>query len=147
MYRSILVVTDGSELSAKAVKAALRMARDFSAKVVALNVQPPYEPPFAGEMPTDFLNDPTEYEQLARSQSRAILEQVEAAATRVGVDCRTITVFDHTVYKAIVQTAKSERSDLIVMASHGKSGIKSLLLGSETTKVLTHCRIPVLVHR
>ena len=147
MYRSILVVTDGSALSKKAVKAALRIARDFGAKLVALNVQPPYQPPIAGEVPAAFLHNPAEYDQIARESSEKILAETQALAAKLDVPTSTVTVFDHSVYKAIIRTAKARRCDLIVMASHGRRGIKGLLLGSETQKVLTHCQIPVLVHR
>ncbi len=147
MYRSILVVTDGSALSKKAVKAALRIARDFGAKIVALNVQPPYQPPIAGEVPAAFLHNPAEYDQIAREASGKILAETQALAAKLEVPTSVVTVFDHSVYKAIIRTAKARRCDLIVMASHGRRGIKGLLLGSETQKVLTHCQIPVLVHR
>ena len=147
MYRSILVVTEGTPLSKKAVKAALRMARDFGAKVTALNVQPPYQPPIAGEVPAAFLHNPAEYDQIARETSAKILAEVSAMAAKLEVPTTTVTVFDHSVDKAIVRTAKTRRCDLIVMASHGRRGIRGILLGSETQKVLTHCQIPVLVHR
>lgn len=147
MYRNILVVSDGSELSSKAVRAALRLGRDFQADVLALNVQAPYQPPIAGEVPAAFLHNPEEYEQLALENSRKVLDEVSALAAELGAKCRTMTRFDHSVHQSIVNTAKDERIDLIVMASHGRGGLKSLLLGSETQKVLTNCRIPVLVHR
>ncbi|MBW6494969.1 MAG: universal stress protein [Burkholderiaceae bacterium] len=147
MYRSILVVTEGTPLSKKAVKAALRMARDFGAKVTALNVQPPYQPPIAGEVPAAFLNNPAEYDQIAREASAKILADVSAMAAKLEVPTTTVTAFDHSIYKAIIRTAKTRRCDLIVMASHGRRGIRGILLGSETQKVLTHCQIPVLVHR
>ena len=147
MHRSILVVTEGTPLSRKAVKAALRMARDFGAKVTALNVQPPYQPPIAGEVPAAFLHNPGEYDQMAREASAKILAEVTAMGMKLQVPTTTVTVFDHSVYKAIIRTAKSRRCDLIVMASHGRHGIRGVLLGSETQKVLTHCQIPVLVHR
>ncbi|MEZ5739879.1 MAG: universal stress protein [Burkholderiaceae bacterium] len=147
MYRTILVGTDGSELSAKAVKAALRLARDFKSEVVVLNVQAPYQPPIAGEVPAAFLHDPEEYDRLAEETSRGILEPVAAQAKEMGVECRTVSMFDHSISQALIQTAKTERADLIVMASHGRGGFKSLLLGSETQKVLNQCQIPVLVHR
>ncbi len=147
MYRNILVVTDGSELSSKAVKAALRLGRDFQAEVLVLNVQAPYQPPIAGEVPAAFLHNPEEYEQLALENSKKVLDEVAAQATELGARCRTLTRFDHSVHQSIINTAKDERIDLIVMASHGRGGIKNLLLGSETQKVLTNCRIPVLVHR
>lgn len=147
MYRSILVVSDGSPLSEKAVKAGLRMARDFGAKVTALNVQPPYQPPIAGEVPAAFLHNPTEYDKLVREASSRILDEIAKQAAALGVPCETVSEFDHSVYKAIIRVAKTWRCDLIVMASHGYGGIKGLLLGSETAKVLNHCQIPVLVHR
>ncbi len=147
MYRNILVVTDGSELSSKAVKAALRLGRDFQAEVLVLNVQAPYQPPIAGEVPAAFLHNPEEYEQLALENSRKVLDEVAQQAAELGAKCRTLTRFDHSVHQSITNTAKDERIDLIVMASHGRGGFKNLLLGSETQKVLTNCRIPVLVHR
>ncbi|MEZ5657350.1 MAG: universal stress protein [Burkholderiaceae bacterium] len=147
MYRRILVAADGTELSAKAVKAALRMARDFNGTVLALNVQAPYQPPIAGEVPAAFLHDPEEYDRLAEEASHSILQPIADQAKEMGVDCETRTVFDHSVSGAIVEVSKADRVDLIVMASHGRSGLRNLLLGSETRKVLTHCQIPVLVHR
>lgn len=147
MYRNILVVTDGSELSSKAVKAALRLGRDFQAEILVLNVQAPYQPPIAGEVPAAFLHNPEEYEQLALENSRKVLDEVAQQAAELGAKCRTLTRFDHSVHQSIINTAKDERIDLIVMASHGRGGFKNLLLGSETQKVLTNCRIPVLVHR
>lgn len=147
MYRNILVVSDGSELSGKAVKAALRLARDFSAEVVALNVQPPYQPPIAGEVPAAFLHNPEDYDRLAQESSRKVLDPIEGLAKPLGVSLRTLTLFDHSVHQAIIRTAKAERADLIVMASHGRGGLRSMLLGSETQKVLNNCQIPVLVHR
>lgn len=147
MYRRILVAVDGTELSDKAVKAALRMARDFGSQVLALNVQAPYQPPIAGEVPAAFLHDPEEYDRLAEEASAAVLQPVMDQAAEMGVGCETRTVFDHSVSGAIVDASKNERIDLIVMASHGRSGLRNLLLGSETRKVLTHCQVPVLVHR
>lgn len=147
MYRKILVTTGGGELSTKAVKAALRIARDFDAEVLALNVQAPYQPPIAGEVPATFAHNPDEYDELARANSRRILDEVEESAQALSVKCQTITVFDQSVHQAVIRVAKEERIDLIVMASHGRRGIKSLILGSETQKVLASCMIPVLVHR
>lgn len=147
MYRKILVTTGGAELSNKAVKAAIRMARDFDAEVVALNVQAPYQPPIAGEVPATFAHNPDEYDEMARAKSREILDDVEAQATEAGVKCKTLTVFDQSVSQAVIRTAKEERIDLIFMASHGRGGIKNLILGSETQKVLSSCVIPMLVHR
>ncbi len=91
MYRRILVAVDGTELSDKAVKAALRMARDFGSQVLALNVQAPYQPPIAGEVPAAFLHDPEEYDRLAEEASAAVLQPVMDQAAEMGVGCETIT--------------------------------------------------------
>lgn len=147
MYRNILVATDGSELANKAVKAALRLARDFDAKVTALNVQPPYQPAVAVEVPAAFLHNPEEVEAEARSQSEAILQRVRQSADCLGVKVDTETLFESSVHRGVIATARRVRADLIVMASHGRGGLRNLLLGSETSKVLEHCQIPVLVHR
>lgn len=147
MYRTILVATDGSDLSSKAVKAALRLASDFGAKLIALNVQPPYQPAVAVEVPAAFLHNPEEIEAEARKQSEQILQGVADEAARMGVSCQTETLFDVSIHQGVISTAKQHRADLIVMASHGRSGLKNLILGSETSKVLEHCQIPVLVHR
>lgn len=147
MYRSILIVTDGSELSGKSVKAGLRMARYFGAEVVALNVQAPYQPPIAGEVPAAFLHNPTEYDRLVSEASKKILDEIEEQAQTAGVACETVTEFDHSIARAIIRVARRHRCNLIAMSSHGHGSIKGLLLGSETVKVLNQCQIPVLVHR
>lgn len=147
MYRNILVATDGSELASKAVRAALRLARDFGSQVTAVNIQPPYQPAVAVEVPAAFLHNPEEVEAEARSQSESILAGVVEIAEPMGISCSTETVFDVSVHQGVIATARRVRADLIVMASHGRGGLKNLLLGSETSKVLAHCQIPVLVHR
>lgn len=147
MYRSILIVSDGTALSEKAVKAGLRMARDWRSKVIALNVQPPYQPPIAGEVPAAFVHGPAEYDRLVHEASRKVLDEIARAAEVAGVACETVTEFDNAVHKAIVRVARLRRCDLIIMASHGQGALRGLLLGSETVKVLNRCQIPVLVHR
>lgn len=147
MYRTILVATDGSELSSKAVRAALRLGRDFAATVTAVNVQPPYQPALAAEVPAAFLHNPEQVEAEARQQSESILAEVRKLAACVGTDCDTRTVFHASVHQGLVEQAREIRADLIVMASNGRGSLGQLLLGSETTRVLETCRIPVLVHR
>lgn len=147
MYRSILVATDGSELSEKAVKAALRMGRDMGARVRAVHVQAPYHPPPVGELPPAFADLQEDYERTAQAESQRILDGVASMARDLGVECDTEVVVGDAVCEAIIGAAKSHRSDLIVMASHGRRGIRGLLLGSEVSKLLAHCQIPVLVHR
>lgn len=147
MYGKILVTTGGSELSTKAVNAGLDLARQCNATVLALNIQAPYQPPIAGEVPATFAHNPDEYDEMARENSRRILEDVEQAARDKGIECNTMTVFDTSVHQAIIRVATEENVDLIVMASRGRGGIKSLILGSNTQKVLSSCTIPVLVHR
>ncbi len=147
MYRNILVATDGSDLSFKAVRAALRLGRDFDATVTAVNVQPPYQPAVAVEVPAAFLHNPQQVEAEALSHSQTILAEVTRMAEGAGMECQTETIFDVSVHQGVIATARKLRADLIVMASHGRGSIGQLLLGSETSKVLEECQIPVLVHR
>lgn len=149
MYRHILVPTDGSPLSLKAVKAASKLAKELDAKVTALFVIPPYSPPAAGDGMTYYTEGYNEddYERTMRGYANEALSKVEEAFSESDVECKAVTVMDKTPWQAIVKNAKSRKCDLIVMASHGRRGLASLLLGSETTKVLTHSKTPVLVCR
>lgn len=147
MYRNILLATDGSSLSKKAMKAALRLARDFEATLHVVTVQPPYTIPFAGEVAIPAMYDRKEYEIAAKEAALKILDEVAAQAARMGVECKTVFKLDASPAKMIVDMAKRRRADLIVMAMHSRKLITTMLLGSETHDVLTSCSIPVLVHR
>jgi nucleotide-binding universal stress UspA family protein len=149
MYKHILVPTDGSALSLKAAKAAVDLAKVHKAKVTALHVMAPYVPPTAGDgimyYPETF--SPEQYKKAVEKEAQKALRKVQAAAAAKKVACDTVAVTHDQPWETIIATAKKRKCDLIVMASHGRRGIAGLLLGSETTKVLTHSRIPVLVCR
>ena len=147
MFRRILVPTDGSELSTGSVKASIRLAEENGAALVLLNVQPVYQPPVVAEVPAADVYSQEEYEAGAKQVSDKILADAKVLADAASVPCKMVTELDSSPYEAIIRVARDEACDLIFMASHGRRGVVGLLLGSETQKVLTHCRIPVLVYR
>ncbi len=150
MYKHILVPTDGSTLSAKAVKTAINLAKRLEARVTALHVIPPYQPLYYEAMmvhiPADSF-DPEIYRKATEEHARNILEAVTERADSAGIACATAFVTDAEPWRAIRDCARSRKCDVIVMSSHGRRGISGLLLGSETLKVLTHSKFPVLVCR
>ena len=148
MYKHILIPTDGSALSLKAVKAGARMAKAFKAKVTALYVIPPYQPPQGAEaIVFTELYSPETYEAQMCKIGEQALARVQRAAAAEKAACEPLAIVARTPWEGIVGTARKKKCDLIVMASHGRRGIAGLLLGSETTKVLTHSKTPVLVCR
>jgi nucleotide-binding universal stress UspA family protein len=147
MYKRILVATDGSALSKKAVASAIALAATCGAELVALKVVPRYpQAYFEGSIPLSAEEISRVETQWAES-ARVALAAVEKAAKAKGVDAKVVTVKSDVISDAIIATAKKQNADLIVMASHGRKGIKRLLLGSETQQVLTHSHTPVLVLR
>jgi nucleotide-binding universal stress UspA family protein len=148
MYKNILVATDGSRLSVKAVDAAIAVAKDVGAKLAAFHATEEYpimpfpEYPVAAESLT-----PAMWKADEEKRARHMLGKVAAKAKKAGVACSTSFSLALHPYEAILQAAKKSRCDLIVMASHGRRGIKGVVLGSETNKVLTHGKLPVLVVR
>ncbi len=147
MFKRILVPTDGSELAMKAVKGAIALAAETQASVVALNVQPPFRTPPVSEVPTAQFLSPEQYEANVKEYAATVLTAAVDLAKAAGVACETVTAMYDQAYEAIIETAERKGCDLIFMASHGRRGVSALLLGSETNKVLTHCKIPVLVFR
>jgi nucleotide-binding universal stress UspA family protein len=147
MYKRILVPTDGSALSKKAVKSAVDLASATGAEVVALHVVPRYPRSyFEGGLALSAA-EIERIEQQWTEQGQALADAVGKAAGKAGVRARAITVRSDLVAEAILAAARKARCDLVVMASHGRKGLKRLLLGSETQHVLTHGNIPVLVVR
>jgi nucleotide-binding universal stress UspA family protein len=148
MYKHILVSTDGSKLSVKAVRTAVRLAKALGAKVTGAYVIPPYTAPMYGEV-VAYAPPLTEqrFKELTAREAKKALAVVEIEAQTAGVSCRTLTTTNEHPWRGIVRTAQARNCDVIVMASHGRRGLAGLLLGSETHKVLTHSRIPVLVCR
>jgi nucleotide-binding universal stress UspA family protein len=138
MYTHILIPTDGSELAGKAVQHGIALAKLIGAKVTMLTVLPP------AMITTD-----TEMIEIRKASMQKQAEEILGAVAKqaAGFACETIQVEHEDPYQAIIDTADSKGCDLIVMASHGRRGISAILLGSETVKVLTHCKIPVLVYR
>lgn len=147
MYQRILVATDGSTLSKKAVRSGIELAAATGAELVALNVVPRYPVSyFEGALtvsPTDIAR--TEKQWTERGQS--MVEKVKDEAQAAGVKARGVVAHSDMVAEAIMAAARKHKCDLVVMASHGRKGIKRVLLGSETQHVLTHSSVPVLVLR
>lgn len=144
MYKRILVPTDGSEITAKAVETAVTMARAFGATLLTLAVKEPFPYSAITEM------QPIPPQEFFDAQERIAvkhLDQVKAACAAVGVECLAAAVEAAHPWESIIDFGKDQGADLIVMASHGRRGVAALLLGSETQKVLTHSTVPVLVVR
>lgn len=147
MYQRILIATDGSPLSEKAVASGLKLAALARARVIALKVIPRYPRKFFdGGLPLDVL-EIKRIEDDWSAQAQALMKAVKNDGEQAGVLVKTLVVKSDLVAEAIIATAKKHDCDLIVMASHGRKGVKRVLLGSETLNVLTHSEIPVLVLR
>ncbi|HEY0858977.1 MAG TPA: universal stress protein [Albitalea sp.] len=142
MFKKILVPTDGSELSTDAALRAVPLAKMASAKLVVLFVQDTYPYTGIGEANSAGLQA---YMAAARAQGLSAVERVAEVAKAEGVDIETVVVEDHQTAKGIVDAAQSSGADLIMMGSHGRSGIAKLVLGSVAAKVLAISPIPVLV--
>ncbi len=147
MYKHLLVPTDGTELSSKCTENAVKFAQTLGAHITFLYIQPDFPPPIAGE---GTMLAPESREDFARGteeQARKILTEASDIAKRSGVSADAKTAVSDVPYEVIIETAQQEHCDLVFMASHGRKGLAGLLIGSETHKVLTHCKIPVLVYR
>lgn len=147
MYQHILIATDGSPLSEKAVTSGLELAALARARVIALKVIPRYPRKFFdGGLPLDVLEIKRIEDDWAE-QAHALMRKVKDEGSQAGVLVKTLVVKSDLVAEAIIAAARKHDCDLIVMASHGRKGVKRVLLGSETLNVLTHSEIPVLVLR
>ncbi|MBK9019897.1 MAG: universal stress protein [Sulfuritalea sp.] len=147
MFKHILVPTDGSQLSGDTVKRAIEFAKETSARITFFFAKPDYPVAFYGEGALIDPTTPDKFAEMAEQQAREILTAHEASAKAAGVSCASVTSISDIPYEAIIAAAEKVSADLIFMASHGRRGISGLLLGSETQKVLTHSKIPVLVYR
>lgn len=149
IYRHILIPTDGSTLSSKAVAEGVKLASSLGADLTFLTVTVPFaslgdlDHAFA-HMPENVRRDAIAY---LEAEARAALTAATSAATTAGVTADTLIVTNAHPHEAIIAAAKSKGADLILMASHGRSGVKAVLLGSVTQKVLAHTNLPVLVCR
>jgi len=147
MYQRILVPTDGSALSKKAIQAAVELASSVGAEVVALHVVPRYPVSYFEGAMTVTNAEVKRIEKEWAERGQVVAGAVSKAAERAGVAAKAVTVKSDLVAESIIAAARKHKCDLVVMASHGRKGIKRLLLGSETQHVLTHGTVPVLVLR
>ncbi len=148
-YRNILVPTDGSPLSLKGARQAAALAHDAHARITALYVVAPWVPPLADESTVAATFELTQqaYHQQTEAHAKKALDKVAAIAKDARVPCEGVVANDAQPWESIITTARRKHCDLIVMGSHGRGHLGGLLLGSETTKVLTHSKTPVLVCR
>jgi len=144
MFKRILVPTDGTELSDKAIDGAVSLAKSLNAAIVGVTVIEPYSYSNLSEYRPETLED---YEARMAKAAAERLGRVTDRATAAGVGVQTVSMKSFTPFEAIIGTAAAEKCDLIIMASHGRRGLGAVLLGSETQKVLTHSTIPVMVLR
>lgn len=148
MFKHILVPTDGSKLSQKAVQRAIDFAKSINARITSLHVIPEFrmvaDESFVLPMSAELKR---RYEREAKGQAQKILDDVAKKAQAAEVVHEGLIVSGDFPYEQIIGAAKRQKCDLILMASHGRRGLSGLLLGSETAKVLTHSKVPVLVVR
>jgi nucleotide-binding universal stress UspA family protein len=147
MYKHMLVPTDGSKLSVKAIRAAARLAKICGARITGVYVIAPELPPLYTEGAMYGGLSARSYKELKEKEAKKALAVVDIEAQTSGLQASTMPLTAAQPWKAIIGAARSKKCDLIVMASHGRRGLSGLLLGSETAKVLTHSKIPVLVCR
>ena len=149
MYKHILVSTDGSVLSDKAVEAAIKLAKLTGARLTAFHAVEPYplQGAYAAEASGVAELQPEIFAERSEEYAKRVLAAIADAAAAANVQCATEYATSRSPSQAIIEKASQEKCDLIVMASHGRRGLEGFLLGSETQKVLTHTLIPVLVYR
>ena len=148
MFTNILIPTDGSELSVQAGHHAIELAKAFKANVTVVLASPTHKKlKDEGFLVPGLDMGKRAWEKEITGRARKVLDAVAAEAKAAGVACEAVQVFRDSPYLAIIETAKQYGCDLIVMGSHGYGGFKQLMLGSETIRVLSHSKIPVLVYR
>jgi nucleotide-binding universal stress UspA family protein len=145
VYKHILIPTDGSELSAKAVRHGIAFAKSIGAKITVLTATEPFHV-FSTD-PKMLTDTAPVYKKHAEEFAAKTLGAVATSAKAAGVPCEIIHLKEGSPYEGIIATAKAKGCDLILMASHGRRGVSAVVLGSETVKVLTHSKTPVLVYR
>ena len=145
MYKHILIPTDGSNLSNKAIRDAIALAKTINAKVTGITVTIPFH--FFTMNPAMITDTEDSYKKRTSAVATKYLTQVKDAAAAEGVACTVIHAEQEHPYSAIIDAANKNCCDLIAMASHGHHGLAAVVLGSETVKVLTHSIVPVLVYR
>jgi nucleotide-binding universal stress UspA family protein len=147
MYKNILVPTDGSALSRRTIRDAVKLAAKLGAKITGFYVAPPYHiEVYADYVPPDMIT-PQQHKAAAKKTAARYLEDARKAAADNAVAYAGDYTLSDSPAEAIVKAAHKHKCDLIYMGSHGRSGLSKLFLGSQTSKVLAQSRIPVLVHR
>ena len=147
MYTQMLVPIDGSKLSDTAVAHAVELAQRVGAKITLFYASPDYPMPAYAD---GIVYEPItkkEYAKMAQEEAARVMDEAMKKATSAGVECAQMHVIAAAPWEAILKAAKKSKCDVIVMASHGRRGLSAVLLGSETQKVLTHSKLPVLVVR
>ncbi|MDR1999929.1 MAG: universal stress protein [Zoogloeaceae bacterium] len=147
MFKHFLIPTDGSELSFQTTQRAVSLAKEVGARVTFFFSKPEYPVAFYGEGALIDPTTPEKFAETADNQAREIFAQAEQLAKDAGIAFDSMTAVSDLPYEAIINAAEKARCDLIFMGSHGRRGIANLFQGSETQKVLTHSKIPVLVYR
>lgn len=149
MYKHILVPADGSSFAAKGIREGVRLAKALGATITGVYVAPPFVPLVYSEAATYYSGpfSPGEYKKLTEKIAKKALGPIERAARAAGVRCRTRLVTDPQPWRGILRAASAGRCDAIVMGSHGRGAVGGLILGSETSRVLAHSKLPVLVVR
>lgn len=145
MFRNILVPTDGSPLSDKAIDAAIELAKSGGSKIFGLSVAEPY--PFTPLYQTTSATDAGIYDEKMREVAQWHVQKIADAAKEANVPCEIMVAQSFSPYEEIIAAAKKFNCDVIFMASHGRKGFNRLFIGSETQKVLAHSTIPVMVFR
>jgi nucleotide-binding universal stress UspA family protein len=147
MFKHILLPTDGSKLSAKAVKRGIDLAKRSRARVTAVHVVPEFKMMVDEGFTMLSAALKKRFEEEGRARAQKMLDDIARQARARGVRCTTLCMASDLPYQQIIAAARKKKCDLILMASHGRRGLSSLLLGSETAKVLLHTKVPVLVVR
>ena len=147
MFKNILIPTDGSPLSRTAVKAGVALAAALGARVTGFFAAPPATPiVYRAVLPVGYGTAPEHAKAIERTAD-SYLEAIQDAAKAAGVPCSTVHVTSDFPADAILAAAKKRKCDLIFMASHGRRGLRGIVLGSETQKVLARATVPVVVFR
>ena len=147
MFKHILIPTDGSKLSTEAAEAGVKLAKALGARITVLFAAPPATPIIYKAMIPVGYATPDEHEKMTHKAAASYLGAVEKAARTARVPCETVALTSDFPADAILAAAKKRRCDLVFMASHARKGLRGLLLGSETQKVLANSKLPVLVYR
>ena len=147
MFKHILVPTDGSQFSQDTCRRAVSFAKEAGAKITAFYAKPEYPVTYYGEGALIDSTTPEQFAELAETQAKEILGFVEKLCKDADVECATISLTNDIVYEGIIEAATTAGCDLIFMASHGRRGLGRLILGSQTSEVLSHAPVPVLVVR